>query len=117
MDYPSFWYDGERWFGHRWSAKYIHGLDIDGFQVDHCCPHIPKPNTLCVEHVQATTPKENRDLQTIRRRFIHLQVGLVSYRDVYGHDADTLEPNFEVPFYYPPAWLGLSNGVNHEPPF
>lgn len=108
VPYPAFWYDNRRWFGHRWSAKFIHGLDIDEYQVDHCCPNIPKPNTLCVEHVQGITAHRNRQLQDERRTFIHMQVGLVSYEDMYGGDrpAELLL----VPFYSPPAWLALSKG-------
>lgn len=60
VDYSAFWYNGRKWFGHRWAAQYIHGLDIEAFQVDHCCPHIPIPNTLCVQHLQALTPRDNR---------------------------------------------------------
>jgi hypothetical protein len=110
--YGSFWYDTRRWFAHRWSAKFIHGLEIDGLQVDHKCPHITIPNTLCVEHVQALTLGENRELQTIRafaarKQAIHVEVGLTKYEDVYG---PMWEPTPDlVPFYSPPAWLGATN--------
>jgi len=116
IPYPSFWYEGERWFGHRWSAKFIHGLDIDTFHVDHCCPNIAKPNTLCVEHVQAVTPRVNRQLQETRKLFIHLQVGLVRYDEVYGPDPGDDEL-MRIPFYSPPAWLGLSGEPIDECPF
>lgn len=103
--YGSFWAEGRRWFAHRWAAKYIHGHDIDDMQVDHCCsdhvPNLRHPNTLCVQHVQALTPKANRDLQT-RRAFIHLQVGLVSYEDAYGPPDEAQD---RVPFYTEPSWL------------
>lgn len=91
------------WLAHRWAAKYIHGLDIAGFQVDHCCPNIPIPNTLCVEHVRPLTAEQNRWLQTERRRhFVHLQVGLLPYEDIYGY----AEPDEDaIPFYDPPKWL------------
>lgn len=102
VPYGSFWYDGARWFAHRWAAKFILGLDIDGFDVDHCCPGIPKPNTLCVAHLAAETPARNRELQTMRT-MIHLQVGLVQYEDIYGAAADR-DPDL-IPFYSPPAWL------------
>lgn len=97
--------DGPRtWLAHRWSAKFIKGFDIDGLQVDHCCPHIPIPNTLCVEHVQPMTTERNRWLQTERRRmFIHLEVGLLPYDDVYGPPAD--EAPDGIPFYEMPEWL------------
>lgn len=115
VPYGSFW-DGKRWFSHRWSAKHIHGFEIAGLQVDHWCPHIPKPNTLCVEHVQPRTLLENRELQTIRafelrKRNIHLQVGLLKYEDVYGPQIDR-DPDL-IPFFTPPAWLGLPDGRHH----
>lgn len=111
--YPSFWFNGDNWLGHRWAARFIHGQDIDGFQTDHCCPHRPIPNTLCVEHLQSLTPRENRDLQTERRRhFIHVQVGLRDYTDVYGHPPGLPElPDDLVPFFTPPAWL--TQGTDH----
>jgi hypothetical protein len=110
IPYPAFWFEGKRWFGHRWSAKHIHGLDIEGFHVDHCCPNISKPNTLCVEHVQAITPRLNRQLQETRKTFIHLQVGLLRYEEVYGPDPDA-EEFMRIPFYSPPAWLGSTGGL------
>lgn len=117
VPYPAFWFEGRRWFGHRWAAKYIHGLDIDSFHVDHRCPHIPIPNTLCVEHLQCITPKRNRELQFERRRaFIHMQVGLLAYHDVYGTDA-LPEPLDEtlIPFHQPPTWLGMTKGKTDDP--
>lgn len=109
--YPSFWFQGRRVFGHRWAAEYIHEIDITGMHVDHCCPHIPIPNTLCVQHLQAKTLLQNVDLQHQRRRnFIHLQVGLLQYADLYGHDPDPLPLKDAVPFYDPPAWLGPIKG-------
>lgn len=117
--YPAFWFNGDNWLGHRWSAKFIHGLDIEAFHVDHCCPNIPLPNTLCVEHVQALTPRENRLLQTDRRRrFIHLQVGLLPYEDVYGPQPDPIPPDQLIPFHEPPAWLKQQGPDNdHSCPF
>jgi hypothetical protein len=110
--YGTFWADNRRWFAHRWSAKNIHGLEIDGLQVDHFCPHIPHPNTLCVEHVQPMTLLENRELQALRaferrKKNIHLQVGLLKYEDVYGAQLER-DPNL-IPFFTPPAWLGTSS--------
>lgn len=111
--YGVFWFEGRRWFAHRWAAKFIHGCDIDGFDVDHRCETIPKPNTLCVEHLAAETPARNRELQT-QRAMIHLQVGLVQYEDIYGPrvpiDLDAL-----VPFYQPPAWLNLKGSPDDSP--
>lgn len=116
VPYPSFWYEGKRWFGHRWAARFIHGLDIDSFHVDHCCPHIMKPNTLCVEHLQAITPRLNRQLQETRKTMIHLQVGLLQYEEVYGPQPDEHECN-DIPFHSPPAWLGLKPETSDECPF
>jgi len=90
--YGSFWFEGRRWFAHRWAAKYIHGQHIDDLQVDHCCPCGPR--TLCVQHVQAVPPAINRELQWIR-----VQVGLEPEPAVGEVEID------EPPFYYPPDWL------------
>jgi hypothetical protein len=108
VPYGAFKYDGRRWFAHRWAAKFIHGFDIDGYQVDHCCDQIPLPNTLCVQHVQPLSAKDNRALQHERRKlFIHLEVGLLNYEDVYGPPLPD-EPG--IPWHSPPAWL------NHKGP-
>jgi hypothetical protein len=106
IPYPSFWFDGARWFGHRWAAKYIHGLDRDAFQVDHCCPLIVKPNTLCVEHLQCLTPRVHQQLTEQRKIMIHLQVGLLRYEEVYGPLPETRDED-SIPYFTPPAWLGL----------
>lgn len=92
------------WLAHRWAAKHIHGQKIAGLQVDHCCPNIPIPNTLCVEHTNPITDVLNRWLQTERRRhFVHLEVGLLPYEDVYGLPAEP-DPD-AMPFFEMPAWL------------
>jgi hypothetical protein len=39
--YGSFWFEGSRWFTHRWSAIHIHGIDLGDNQAGHCCPHGP----------------------------------------------------------------------------
>ena len=117
VPYPAFWFNNRRWFAHRWAAKYIHGLDIDEYQVDHCCPNIPLPNTLCVEHVQCLTLHRNRQLQDERRKFIHIQVGVARYEDYYGEAPD--EAGLLVPIYDPPLWLpteGPTHG-NDDCPF
>ena len=99
--YGSFWFEGRRWFAHRWAAKFIHGLVIEDNQVDHCCPAdrlgawpLLPPNTLCVEHVQAIPAVLNRELQWIRA-----QVGLDEPPPVF------LDAFAEVPFYTAPSWL------------
>lgn len=122
VPYGSFKFAGRRWFAHRWSAKHIHGLSIDDLQVDHCCPNIAHPNTLCVEHVQSKTLLENRELQTLRafearKRAIQLQVGILKYEDIYGPAAPPDEDL--IPFYNPPAWLGIPETKygRHDCPF
>lgn len=114
VPYGAFWFEGKSWYAHRWSAKFIHGLDVDGLQVDHCCPieSCTTPNTLCVEHVQCLTLGENRELQSVRKfearkRAIHLEVGILRYEDIYGPfyaPQDDL-----IPFHSPPAWLGAQH--------
>jgi len=122
--YGSFWFEGRRWFAHRWSAKFIHKQEIDGLTVDHCCPHISYPNTLCVEHTQPRTVGENsalmhqrrKDLveQTIdeRRFWIHAQVGLIEAPPVFEGELFS-----EVPMFNPPAWLGSIQPVLDDCPF
>lgn len=105
VPYGTFWFEGRRWFAHRWSAKFVHGIEIDNMQVDHCCDTIPLPNTLCVQHVQALTPAQNRELQH-RRKHVHLEVGLLRYEDVYGPAPDVEDLDLP-PYYEPPAWLGI----------
>ena len=68
-----------------------------------------QPNTLCVEHLQAVTLKANRDLQT-RRTFVHLQVGLVDYEDVFGPPDEAQET---IPYYIEPEWLRASTCAMH----
>jgi hypothetical protein len=105
--YGSFWFEGERWFAHRWSARYIHGFDITGLQVDHHCPC--GPSTLCVHHVRPEPAEVNRVLQNIRpgRAFQDLETrqhwllvskGVRSISIINNHE-------LPVPFYYPPEWI------------
>lgn len=108
--YGVFWFAGRRWFAHRWAAKFIHRLEIKDHDVDHCCDTIPRPNTLCVEHLAAETPARNRELQTMRT-MIHLQVGLIEYEDVYGPEPPP--DDIAIPFYSPPAWLGIKETTQH----
>jgi hypothetical protein len=95
------------WLAHRWAAAYIHGFEITGLQVDHCCPC--GSHTLCVQHVQPESAERNRYLQHTRpgrgyqdvdtkRSWVHVQVGLRDFEPVVRvPDA--------VPFFSPPAWL------------
>lgn len=113
--YGAFKYEGRRWYAHRWSAKFIHGLEIDDRQVDHCCPPnragwdpLP-PNTLCVQHVQALVGSENRSLQDERRLWILTQKGLLEPPPLF---AELMAPPELVPFvgvHERPAWLGPDN--------
>lgn len=109
--YGGFRDEGKIWLAHRWSAKHIHGFDIDGLQVDHCCPLMRGgdepmlPNTLCVEHVRPATGEHNLWLQTWRRRqFVHIQVGILPYEEIYGPET-ILDPKNAIPFYTEPKWL------------
>lgn len=119
--YPHFWFNGEKWWGHRFAAKYIHGLDIEGLDVDHCCSDrtaaVSHPDTLCVEHLQALEPHRNRELQT-RRMFIHLEVGLEDYEEIYRGYPE--EPFTQIPYYPMPSWLkpaGDPDDDRTQPPF
>jgi hypothetical protein len=97
--YGAFW-DGRPWRAHRWAAKHIHGLDIDApsTQVDHNCPNIERPNTLCVQHLQLVPAHVNRELQWIRA-----EVGI----DPPPLPSGDVEPGM-VPYYEPPRWLRLA---------
>lgn len=120
VEYGAFWFEGRRWLAHRWAAKFIHGIDIDGFDVDHCCPDfcpaLLRPNTLCVQHLQPLTPRDNRIKQTIdtRRNFVHLQVGLVTHHDMYGYEPDDPSVGWLTTIYDPPAWLGTTEGCAND---
>jgi hypothetical protein len=97
--YPAFWFEGKRWYAHRWSAFYIHRKEIDGLQVDHgCC------RTLCVEHVQPMPSIINRELQWIR-----VQVGLDPYCYPEPQPAG-------VPFYQEPEWYKTLKALAGEAP-
>lgn len=106
LRYGSFWDRGRRWFAHRWAARFIHGLEIDGFQVDHCCP--AGPNTLCVQHLQAVTQATNLELQWGRR--------LWGWDEWEEAEQPASEPG-GVPFHLPPAWLRpfLRSGQRESP--
>lgn len=116
--YGAFKFQGRRWFAHRWAARFIHGLAIDGLQVDHCCPaHVrPLPDTLCVQHLQALPLALNRTLQTTRAR----EVQTIEQRRFWAHVRCGLEPEpprpsdelgAAVPFFVAPVWLQLARGA------
>lgn len=112
--YGAFKFEGRRWFAHRWAAQFIHGLAIDGLQVDHCCPSDlrPLPHTLCVQHVQALGLAENRALQTSRARdaqdvhqrryWAHVSAGMEPERPLADDDFGML-----VPYFPEPDWLRI----------
>lgn len=92
VPYGAFWFEGRRWFAHRWAAKHILGLDIDrtGYQVDHECR-----NTLCVRHLAVVTATFNRELQWVR-----CQKGVPGYEYEPGPAGDV----DGVPWFAPPDW-------------
>jgi hypothetical protein len=106
--YGSFWYEGRRWFAHRWAGVHIHGLNLDSGQAGHCCPG--HPNTLCVEHVEAQTQLENLAEMNGRRKveqssaerqyWLFVSLGIERLPDAPEPDAFA-----DVPWYDPPAWL------------
>lgn len=80
IEYGAFWFAGRRWAAHRWSAKFIHKLEIEGLDVDHECS-----NPLCVHHLQAVLPSENWRLRWERELIVE-------------------DPLLLVPFYPEPDW-------------
>lgn len=91
VPYGSFWFEGRRWFAHRWAAKHLHGLEIErpGYQVDHECR-----NTLCVRHLQVVPATINRELQWIRAQ-----------KCCPGYEYEPTElPAGDIPFHVPPDW-------------
>jgi hypothetical protein len=117
VPYGSFKDAGRRWFAHRWAAVNIHGLEIEGLQVDHCCdpwraggtePLLP--NTLCVQHVQALEGTRNRSLQDERRLWVLTQKGYYAPPPLFAElepPPEYLPPPGFAPIHEPPAWLGL----------
>lgn len=107
--YGSFWFEGSRWFAHRWSAVHIHGLNLGENQAGHTCPH--GPNTLCVEHVTGQTIEENlaemngrkkakaAQSSAERQHWLFVAIGITQLPEDEERDAD------EIPFYEPPAWF------------
>lgn len=125
--YGSFWFEGRRWFAHRWAAVHIHGLDVEGLQVGHNCPNTRNgPQTLCVEHVEAVTQRENLDElngRLAKRRRVEQtneerKYWLLVERG-YEEPPPVAEPNpDDIPFFTPPAWLnGSGPAANTDCPF
>lgn len=106
--YGYFYFDGKMWLAHRWAAYFIYGLDIDGLEVDHCCPC--GPSTLCVHHIEPRTGKVNRALRHTRtprpaaqatetkRYWLFVSLGIEEYHPKPREVGD-------VPFFDPPDWL------------
>ena len=119
--YGSFWFEGERWFAHRWAAMHIHGFEITGLQVDHCCP--AGPSTLCVEHVKPEPAEVNRVLQSLRpgRAFQTLTTRQWWLFVTKGIEEEPVRERIEdgIPFHQPPAWLRpfLKQEKNDDCPF
>lgn len=121
--YGSFWFEGKRVFAHRWSAEHIHGFDIDGYQVDHHCPH--GASTLCVEHVRPETAARNNALRTERpgrtpsQSNAHRQFWLLTAKGVYEPEPLPERHPLDIPFYVPPAWLApyLKKDYGDDCPF
>lgn len=125
--YGSFWYEGKRWFAHRWAGVHIHGLNLDAIQAGHCCPNCP-PNTLCVEHVEPQTIAENVTERNVRvaetRRveqsaatkqyWLFVQLGIER-----EPEPEPFNRGDEIPFYSPPEWLRpfLPEPVGDDCPF
>lgn len=113
--YGSFYYEKYRWLAHRWSARYIHKMDIEDLQVDHCCP--AGPLTLCVEHVRPEIAAVNRELQQTRpgrsmqglgRAYQSLQTRqywLYVWKGIEERPERIVREDFGVPWFEPPAWL------------
>lgn len=81
IPYGVFWFEGKKWYAHRWAAKFIHGLEIEDRHVDHKCT-----NSLCVHHLQAVEPIVNLRLRWERR---------VEPEEMFCHP----------PFYDVPQWM------------
>lgn len=107
--YGAFWFEGERWAAHRWSAIHIKGINLGENQAGHYCPH--GPNTLCVEHVTGQTQLENLAELNDRRKAKVLQSS--ETRQHWLFVSMGLEPApaalevdlHAVPFYQPPEWF------------
>lgn len=109
--YGSFWYEGRRWFAHRWAAVHVHRLDVGALQVAHVCPH--GSFSLCVEHVAAQTIADNvaegnkrrspaaraeQDAAT-RQRWLLVERG---YEEL---PLPVAIERPDIPFFTPPEWL------------
>jgi hypothetical protein len=105
--YGRFWFEGMFWLAHRWAAVHIHGQEIGGLQVDHCCP--AGPSTLCVQHLKPETSEVNRELQHTRPGRAFQDLRTKQYWLLVSIGAEPFEAKAReldgVPFFNPPAWL------------
>lgn len=119
--YGRFWFEGEQWLAHRWATIHIHGFDLTGMQVDHCCP--AGPSTLCVQHVKPETAEVNRALQHLRpgRAYQALATKQWWVFVTKGLEEEPIRPRVSdgVPFHSPPAWLAahLPKDISNACPF
>lgn len=120
--YGVFWYEGKRWFAHRWAGVHIHKLELEGYHADHCCDPYraggePLPaNTLCVQHVQPLTPRDNALARWERQTWLLTQKGYLEPPPLFvGLEAPPAVdvPGF-APVYEPPAWLVLDGTVKAD---
>lgn len=115
--YGAFWYEGRRWFAHRWAAVHIHGLPVAGMQVGHCCPS--GPNTLCVQHLTPQTVAENmaemhgRRAEGVAQTANERQFWLFVSLGLEPAPAIAASENDSVPFFTPPKWL-VDDAVNPD---
>jgi len=108
--YGSFWYDGRRWFAHRFAAVHIHGLDLGHDTVGHCCPGGPR--TLCVEHVARQSLGDNVAERNVRHANLARQTAnerqywlLVERGYEQAPEQAANDDPDDIPFHAPPEWL------------
>lgn len=110
--YGVFWDEG-RVFAHRWAAVHIHGIELGTSEAGHCCPG--RPNSLCVQHLEAQTKAENiaerntrvakaNQSAETRQFYLFKALGIHEPDPAMQASLDTLN---DVPFDFhePPEWL------------
>lgn len=106
--YGYFWYEGRMVLAHRWAAEHVHGFEIEGKEVDHCCP--AGPSTLCVQHLAPEPGEVNRALRhertsrtfqslATRRYWLFVSLGIEESPRPAEREDDG------VPFHPVPSWL------------
>lgn len=108
--YGSFWFNGRRWFAHRWAAVHVHGLAVGDLQVGHCCPS--GPNTLCVQHLEPQSQHVNLAEQNgrmaarrVEQSADERQHWLFVSLGIREAEPATCAAEDAVPFHEPPSWL------------